>query len=160
MMQATAPPTTTKTATSTVTVTRTITATTTETRTVTAAKTVTAVEANIVTATATQTASSQNAEGGAAWMLAAALAILLVVAWIMRGSSRALALTLAVVTASAALWLAAEASFLKKPVTYSAGQPPEQMTCLQDGESRLAGAKQRLQTAESNVYSLEEAFRH
>ena len=102
---------------------------------------------------------SQNAGGGAAWMLAAALVMLLIVAWIMRGSSRSLALALAAVTASAALWLAAEASFLKKPVTYLAGQPLEQTAGLQDGESRLAGAEQRLQDAKSNVQCREEAFR-
>ena len=106
-----------------------------------------------------QAASPQNAGGDAAWMLAAALVVLLIVAWIMRGSSRALALALAVVTASAALWLAAEASFLKKPVTYLAGQPLEQTAGLQDDEPRLAGAEQRLQDAKSNVHCREEAFR-
>ena len=106
-----------------------------------------------------QAASPQNAGGDAAWMLAAALVMLLIVAWIMRGSSRALALALAVVTASAALWLAAEASFLKKPVTYLAGQPLEQTAGLQDDEPRLAGAEQRLQDAKSNVHCREEAFR-
>jgi len=130
--------------------------------TVTMTATTPAVQTVYITSTiyGNQTASSQNAGGDAAWMLAAALVMLLIVAWIMRGSSRALALALAVVTASAALWLAAEASFLKKPVTYLAGQPPEQTAGLQDDESRLAGAEQRLQNAKSNVYSLEEAFRH
>jgi hypothetical protein len=92
-------------------------------------------------------------------MLAAALVMLLIVAWIMRGSSRTLALALALVTASAALWLAAEASFLKKPVTYLAGQPLERTAGLQDDEPRLAGAEQRLQDAKSNVQCREEAFR-
>jgi hypothetical protein len=106
-----------------------------------------------------QTASPQNAGGDAAWMLAAALVMLLIVAWIMRGSSRALALALTVVTVSAALWLAAEASFLKKPVTYLAGQPLEQTAGLQDDEPRLAGPEQRPQDAKSNVQCREEAFR-